>query len=91
MGRCCEHEACRVYPRLKESFGADAVFDLAHVEASTPDGQSTTFERDGKSYLSLYPGYTEDGGHLNLVGQQVVGAAAIRLMAERLKGSSSTR
>lgn len=77
--------------RLKESFGADLVFDLAHVEASAPDGKLTTFERGGKNYLSLYPGYTEDGGHLNLVGQQVVGAAVIRFMAERLKGSSSTR
>jgi len=29
------------------------------------------FERDVQSYLSLYPGYTEDGGHLNTAGQQV--------------------
>ncbi|MFZ5523323.1 MAG: hypothetical protein ACOY9D_04465 [Pseudomonadota bacterium] len=72
--------------RLKESFGTDLLFDLASIEATAPDGRLTAFEQDGRSYLSLYPGYTEDGGHLNLVGQQVVGAAAIRFMAEGLKG-----
>ncbi len=75
--------------RLKESFGADPVFDLARVEATAPDGSLTTFEQDGQSYPSLYPGYTEDGGHLNTLGQQVAGAAAIRFMAERLKGRQS--
>lgn len=77
--------------RLKESFGADLVFDLARVEATTPDGGLTTFEQDGKSYLSLYPGYTEDGGHLNTLGQQLAGEAAIRFMAQGLKRRSSTR
>ena len=72
--------------RLKESFGSDRVFDLAQLEAKAPDGRLTTFEQGGQSYLSLYPGYTEDGGHLNTVGQQVAGTAAIRFMAEGLKG-----
>jgi hypothetical protein len=75
--------------RLKESFGTDLLFNLASIEATTPDGRLTTFEQDGRSYLSLYPGYTEDGGHLNSVGQQVVGAAAIRFMAEGLKDQSA--
>jgi hypothetical protein len=77
--------------RLKESFGADSVFDLARVEALAPDGHLTTFEQGGQSYLSLYPGYTEDGGHLNTVGQQVAGAAAIQFMAEGLKVRGSAR
>ena len=77
--------------RLKESFGKDLVFDLASIEATAPDGRLTTFEQDGRSYLSLYPGYTEDGGHLNTAGQQVGGAAAIRFMAEGLKGRGASR
>jgi hypothetical protein len=77
--------------RLKESFGTDLVFDLASIEATSPDGRLTTFEQDGRSYLSLYPGYTEDGGHLNMAGQQVGGAAAIRFMAEGLKSRGATR
>jgi hypothetical protein len=71
--------------RLKESFGADTVFDLARIEATAPNGQLTTFEQGGQSYFSLYPGYTDDGGHLNTLGQQIVGAEAIRFMADGLK------
>ena len=41
--------------------------------------------------LRLYPGYTESGGHISKVGKQVAGAAAIRFMAEGLKGRSSAR
>lgn len=71
---------------LKETFGTDPVFDLAQVEATAPDGSLTTFEQDGQKYPSLYPGYTEDGEHLNAAGQRIAGMAAIRFMAEGLKG-----
>ena len=77
--------------RLKESFKADLVFDLSLIEASAPDGQLTKFEQGGQNYSSLYPGYSEDGGHLNTAGQQVAGAAFIHFMAEGLKGRSSGR
>ena len=70
---------------LKQSFGTDPVFDLAQVEATAPDGSLTTFEQGGQQYSSLYPGYTEDGGHLNETGQLAAGMAAIRFMAEGLK------
>jgi len=77
--------------RLKESFGSDPVFDLARVEATTPDGRLTTFEQSGQCYLSLYPGYAEDEGHLNIVGQRAAGSAAIRFLAEGLRGRGSAR
>jgi len=77
--------------RLKETFGSDPIFDLSLVEATAPDGHLTTFEQGGQSYLSLYPGYTEDGGHLNTLGQKVAGEATIRFMAEGLKGRGSAR
>lgn len=70
---------------LRQSFGTDPVFDLAQVEATAPDGSLTTFDQGGQQYLSLYPGYTEDGGHLNETGQHAAGMAAIRFMAEGLK------
>jgi len=67
------------------------VFDLARVEATAPDGRLTTFSHNGQSYPSLYPGYTDDGGHLNTVGQAVVGVAAIQFMAQGLKDRASSR
>ena len=77
--------------RLQESFSSDPVLDLARLEATAPDGHLTTFERGGQSYLSLYPGYTDDGGHLNTLGQQIVGVAAVRFMAEGLNGRRFTK
>jgi len=77
--------------RIKESFGTDLVFDLASIEATAPDGRLTTFEQDGHSYLSMYPGYTDDNGHLNVSGQQFAGAAVIHFMAEGLKGRNSQK
>ena len=77
--------------RLQENFRSDPVFDIARVEATAPDGRLTTFEQGGRSYLSLYPGYTEDGGHLNATGQRVAGVAAIRFLAEGLSGGSTAR
>ena len=76
---------------LKETFGADPVFDLSRIEATAPDGHLTTFEERGQNYLSLYPGYTEDGGHLNTVGQQVAGEAFIHFLAVGLQAHSSSR
>jgi len=75
--------------RIKETFGSDPVFELAQVEATAPDGSLSTFSQNGQSYISLYSGYAEDDGHLNIVGQKIAGEAAIRFMAKALKGSGS--
>lgn len=48
----------RQYPR-------DRIFDLALIESTRPDGSRESFKRYGISYQSLYPGYTNDGGHLH--------------------------
>ena len=45
--------------------GKEPLFDLAKFESTFPDGSRSTFESDGKTYYSLVPEYTTDGGHLN--------------------------
>jgi hypothetical protein len=70
---------------LKQSFNSDPLFDLARVESTSPSGELTIFTLRDKDYLSLYPGYSKDGGHLNLEGERAAGAAAIRFMAEGLR------
>ncbi|MCD4681764.1 MAG: SGNH/GDSL hydrolase family protein [Bacteroidales bacterium] len=50
----------------------DPVFEFATAEATQPDGTMTTFEKDGKEYLTLYKGYSNDGGHLNKQGQKAI-------------------
>lgn len=73
---------------LKETFASDPIFDLSTVEATAPDGTLTSFRFAGKDVLALYPGYTEDGGHLNAAGQRVAGSAAIHFLAGALTGGS---
>jgi lysophospholipase L1-like esterase len=75
--------------RLKEAFKSDPVFDLARAEASAPDASLTTFEQGGQRYQSLYPGYTEDGGHLNALGQRVVASAMLHFLAGALGGPAA--
>jgi len=56
---------------LRERYAEDPIFDLAAVTSTYPDGRRETFTLDGKTYESLVPAYTDDGGHLNAVGAVV--------------------
>jgi hypothetical protein len=40
-------------------------FDLADIEAWSPDGQQQLFTSQGQNYPRVFAGYTPDGGHLN--------------------------
>ncbi len=57
---------------LKTFCGKEPVFDLAKIESTYPDGRRCAFTKDGKTYYSLVPGYTTDGGHLNEKGRKMV-------------------
>ena len=54
----------------KEYGGKELIFDLAVIESTYPDGSKETFEKDGKTYYSLIPQYSDDGGHLNELGRR---------------------
>jgi hypothetical protein len=56
----------------REYDGKEPLFDLAKVESTHPDGTRETFKEDGKTYFSLVPEYTDDGGHLNEAGRKKV-------------------
>ena len=56
----------------KEYADKEPVFDLAKMESTHPDGTRETFTKDGKTYYSMVPGYTYDGGHLNEAGRKRV-------------------
>jgi hypothetical protein len=53
----------------KEYQGKAPIFDLAETESTHPDGSRETFTANGKTYYSLTPNYTNDGGHLNELGR----------------------
>ena len=55
---------------LFEAFPQDPIFDIARIESTLPDGSRSSFVQDGKTYYSLASEYTDDGGHLNSLGQR---------------------
>ena len=45
-------------------------FDLARIEATSLNGNISSFSKDGEIYLTLANEYTYDGGHLNEEGSK---------------------
>lgn len=67
---------------LLRSFPSHLVFDLARAESTRPDGTRELLLRDGRSVPSLAAAYTQDGGHLNTLGQGVIGAQLLHFLAQ---------
>jgi hypothetical protein len=65
----------------KEYEGREPLFDLAGIESTFPDGQKCSFVVDGKTYVSLTPEYTYDGGHLNKLGRKIVAEQLLIFLA----------
>jgi len=56
----------------KEYANKNQLFDLAALESTFTDGRRSIYQSDGQSFEMLVPEYTDDGGHLNEKGQQVI-------------------
>jgi hypothetical protein len=69
----------------KEYSDIDPIFDIAELESTLPDGRRTSFKRNKKIYYSLAPEYTNDGGHLNLIGRKRVAEQLLILLAELIE------
>lgn len=59
--------------KLRDVYGkSGSLFDLALSEASYKDGRQVVIEAGGKRIQNLIPEYSNDGGHLNEIGQYKV-------------------
>ena len=67
--------------KLRAHF-TDALFDLAAVESRIDDSKKATFRVNGRAYELLNHAYTDDGGHLNSIGRQVVAIELLRTLAD---------
>ena len=78
--------------RLREWCRANGrvLFDIADIEAHDPAGAPSTFSFKGKIYQRLFGGYTEDGGHLNAEGRQLVARGFYALGAAVLDRKAET-
>jgi lysophospholipase L1-like esterase len=59
----------------------DPIFDLAQLESTAPNGERVSDYSDGLKFYSMFPGYTEDGGHLNEQGRRIVAKEFVRFLA----------
>jgi len=75
-----ENERRQLFNRaLRKRFGATGLlFDIAALE---DDSGRSSVQFGGKAIETLNPAYTSDGGHLNALGQRVLGAALIHHLA----------
>jgi len=70
--------------KVVAAFPEGPIFDLALVESTGPDGRRAAHGEEGDIYYSLWPDYTEDGGHLNEVGRRVAAKAFALALAAAL-------
>ena len=66
----------------KEHEGKGSLFDIAKIQSTFPDGTRCTFNKGGKTYYSMVPEYTNDGGHLNETGRKKVAEQLLILLAK---------
>ena len=67
---------------MNEYQGKEPVFDLAGVTSTHPDGSRETFAIRSSKYFALVPDYTDDGGHLNLVGRKIAAEQFLVFLSE---------
>jgi len=67
---------------IKQYEGKEPIFDIAKIQSTFPNGSRCSFTKDGKTYYSMVPEYTYDGGHLNEVGRRKVAEQFLILLAK---------
>lgn len=65
----------------REYGGSGRLFDLAAVESTRPDGTREIIALGGRTAYALFPGYTDDGSHLNAEGRRRAAEALLALLA----------
>lgn len=75
--------------RLRGAYLNDPIFDLARIESTEPDGSRVAFRQGGRAYYALAQQYTDDGGHLNTLGQDVAAIAWVNFLVGAIEGRSS--
>jgi hypothetical protein len=61
--------------------GKEPIFDLARLEAVSPEKNLCFFDDKGTRIMILCPEYTDDGGHLNSIGRRYVAEQLLVFLA----------
>jgi hypothetical protein len=70
---------------VRQSYPPERVFDLARVESTRGDGSTEGFKRDGKRIPALVAAYSDDGAHLDPMGEDLVAKAFVHKIAAVLR------
>lgn len=70
---------------MRKRFAGQPLFDIAEVESTLPSNVRSAFMLGNESIPSLAAVYTNDGGHLNALGQQKAAMAFVRTLALALR------
>lgn len=68
---------------MRRQYGS-ALFDLARIESTRPNGSRVAGRWRGHRYYALFRGYASDEGHLNVRGSRRVAAGLITALAARV-------
>lgn len=60
---------------------AGALFDIAAVQSTDPEGERVAYERDGRTYYAMEKAYASDPGHLNSTGAAIAASAFVSVLA----------
>jgi hypothetical protein len=66
---------------LRTKLSGRPLFDLAALESSRADGSSVSYAHEGQTLPALATEYSDDGQHLNSVGQRRVAGALLTFLA----------
>lgn len=66
---------------IRRKYGSSGVFDLAAVEATRPDGTRCVETSLDRTVPCLAPEYTDDGGHLNAIGREIVATRLVQFLS----------
>jgi hypothetical protein len=69
---------------LREYFKTEPIIDIAKAEAFHDSDKEVSFCHRKKNYQCMYNGYTNDGGHLNKLGQKKVAENFVKVLAGEL-------
>jgi hypothetical protein len=73
---------------LRREFAGEPIFDLARVESTHPAGSRSYFRDGADTVYTLAAELTDDGGHLNAIGERL---AATELLSVLARAATTTR
>ena len=71
----------RYNERIRKTFPAGRIYDLARLEATRADGSLAASRRGGRRIPMLAPEWTGDGGHLNDAGARMAAGNLLDVLA----------